>query len=177
MSSRPAQIVYIKEGKAPGAAIHKGWAATWNWVLSWVNHLIGGKGCKIENRNSGHPRVDVLIEGGDGIDVTCDGSGKPYVISYVGAESGDDEGEPFDPDEPWDPSDPWNPEEPWNPDDPDAPYDGGDEEEDGGGSGSEEEDGGSGTNCNGWSGELGGAGGGDPGLDNDGDNCDILNGW
>ena len=106
MSSRPAQIIYVKEGKALGAAIHKGWAATWNWVLSWVNHITGGKGCKIENKHSGNPRVDVLIEGGDGIEVTCDGSGKPYKISYVGGSGGGDGGGDDDPETPDYPSAP-----------------------------------------------------------------------
>ena len=75
--------------------------------------------------------------------------------------SDEDVEDPYDPDEPWDPSDPWNPDEPLDPENPDTPDD-----NEGGGDGG----------CNGWSGEIGGAGG-DPGLNNDGDDCNILNGW
>jgi hypothetical protein len=73
--------------------------------------------------------------------------------------------DPYDPEEPWDPSDPWNPDEPVDPENPDTP-------DGNGGSGGS----GGGGGCNGWSEELGGAGG-DPGLDNGGDDCNILNGW
>ena len=78
------------------------------------------------------------------------------------SSTADEEDEdPYDPDEPWDPSDPWNPDEPVDPENPDMPDD-----NEGGGDGG----------CNGWSDEIGGAGG-DPGLNNDGDDCNILNGW
>lgn len=92
MSVKPAQIRYLNPGKALGAAMHKGWAATWNWVLSFVAHFSGGKGCKLENASNGHPRLDVLIEGGDGVDVTCGGDGQPYVISIADGGDGDGDG-------------------------------------------------------------------------------------
>ena len=92
MSVRPAQIRYLNPGKALGAAMHKGWAATWNWVLSFVAHFSGGKGCKLENASNGHPRLDVLIESGDGVDVTCAGDGQPYVISIADGGDGDGDG-------------------------------------------------------------------------------------
>lgn len=180
MSVRPPQIRYLTAGKALGAAVHKGFAATWNWLLAWVNFFKAGKGLKLSNMASGHPRIDVLIEGADGIDVTCAGDGQAYVIGFAGQGSEGDGGggdeepdEPFDPDQPWDPSDPWNPEEPWNPDDPDAPYDGPDNPDspdnpDGGG--------GSRNDCNGWSDDDPGNDD-DPGMGNDGDSCGVLNGW
>lgn len=94
MAMRPPQIRYLTEGKALGAEINKGFAATWNWLLAWVNFFKGGNGCKIVNTGSGHPRLDVLIEGRDGVDVKCDGDGKPYVISLSddGGGGGDDSG-------------------------------------------------------------------------------------
>ncbi len=73
--------------------------------------------------------------------------------------------DPYDPEEPWDPSDPWNPDEPVDPENPDTPDDSGGGDSSGGGG------------CNGWSADGGGAGGGDPGMENDGDDCNILNGW
>lgn len=91
MSNRPAQIRFLTEGKALGAAVHKGWAATWNWVLSWVNHLKGGRGVTVKNRHSGYPVVEALIEAGDGIDVTCGGDGQPWVISATGGGGGPEE--------------------------------------------------------------------------------------
>ena len=110
MGNRPAQIRYLTEGKALGAAIHKGFAATWNWVLSFVNTFKGGNGCKIVNANSGNPRVDVLIESGDGIEVTCAGSGQPYVISLSGGDSGGGDSGGGGDDEPEDPDYPDAPE-------------------------------------------------------------------
>lgn len=94
MAVRPPQIRYLTAGKALGAALHKGFAATWNWVLSCVNFLKAGKGLKLTGTGTGHPRLDVLIEGGDGVDVKCDGDGKPYVIRLVddGGGGGDDSG-------------------------------------------------------------------------------------
>ncbi len=88
--------------------------------------------------------------------LAVDDSDEPSSVSDEDVE------DPYDPDEPWDPSDPWNPDEPVDPENPDTP--------DGNGGGGE-------GGCNGWSGELGGAGGYDPGLNNDGDDCNILNGW
>ena len=91
MSSKPAQVRYVQGGKSLGAAMHKGWAATWNWVLSWIVHFAGGKGCKIVNGEKGHPRIDVLIAQGDGIEVTGGGDGEAYTISLSGADGGGDD--------------------------------------------------------------------------------------
>lgn len=174
MAVRPPQIRYLTEGKALGAKIHAGFAATWNWLLSWVNFFKPGKGLKLAGTGSGHPRLDVELLSGDGIDVACGGPGQPYVISLTsngcGCGGGGDPDEPFDPDEPWEPDDPWNPDDPWDPDDPDAPYDGGDDS--GGGS----DGGGSGNDCNQFSDEEMQESV-DHGMENDGDNCGILNGW
>ena len=84
MSARPPQIVSVTAGKSLGAAIHKGWAATWNWMLSWVNHFTAGNGCTLENAETGHPRLDVLITPGEGIEVSGGGKGQAYVISATG---------------------------------------------------------------------------------------------
>ena len=80
MAVKPPQIRYVTAGKALGASIHKGWAATWNWVLSWVHHFAAGKGLKLSNPSSGRPKLDVLIRGSDGVVVKCAGDRKPYVI-------------------------------------------------------------------------------------------------
>ena len=90
MAVRPAQIRYLAAGKALGASIHSGWAATWNWVLSWIAHFKPGKGLSVTGAQSGFPRLDVLIEGADGIKVTCAGDGQPYVISGGGSGGGCD---------------------------------------------------------------------------------------
>ncbi len=83
MSVRPAQIRYLVEGKALGAALHKGWAATWNWVLSFVHHLKGGRGIVVKDKSGGHPVIETLIEAGTGIEVNCAGDGQPYVIGLA----------------------------------------------------------------------------------------------
>ena len=83
MSVRPAQIRYLVEGKALGAKLHRGWVATWNWVLSFVNHLKGGKGVTVKDKAGGHPVIEALIESGPGIEVTCGGDGQPYVIGLA----------------------------------------------------------------------------------------------
>lgn len=85
MAVKPPQIRYVTAGKSLGAKIHRGWAATWNWVLSWVHHFKAGMGLKLSGSASGHPKLDVLIEGADGVDVRCAGDGNAYVI---GLESG-----------------------------------------------------------------------------------------
>ena len=84
MAVKPPQIRYVTPGKSLGASIHKGWAATWNWVLSWVHHFTPGKGLKLSGASSGHPKLDVLIEGGPGVDVTCAGDRNAYVIGLTG---------------------------------------------------------------------------------------------
>jgi hypothetical protein len=91
--------------------------------------------------------------------LAVDDSDEPSSVSDEDVE------DPYDPDEPWDPSDPWNPDEPVDPENPDTPDDSGGGDSSGGGG------------CNGWSADGGGAGGGDPGMENDGDDCNILNGW
>lgn len=98
MSVKPAQVRYLESGKSLGAAVHKGWAATWNWVLSFVVGFTGGKGCKLENADKGHPRLDVLIEAGPGCSVTGGEDGQPYVISCDGGGGGGGGGD--DPDDP-----------------------------------------------------------------------------
>ena len=80
MAVKPPQIRYVTEGKSLGAGIHKGWAKTWNWVLSWVHHFTPGKGLKMKDASKGSPQIDVLIEGRDGVVVKCAGPRNPYVI-------------------------------------------------------------------------------------------------
>ena len=88
MAVKPPQIRYVTAGKSLGAKIHRGWAATWNWVLSWVHHLKAGKGLKLSGSASGHPKLDVLIEGADGVDVRCAGDGNAYVIGLQSGAGG-----------------------------------------------------------------------------------------
>ena len=80
MAVKPPQIRYVTEGKSLGASLHKGWAATWNWLLSFVHFFKAGKGLKLKGASAGHPQLDVLIEGQDGVRVTCAGNGQPYVV-------------------------------------------------------------------------------------------------
>lgn len=83
MAVKPPQIRYVTEGKSLGAGIHRGWAATWNWLLSWVHHFTPGKGLKMKDASKGSPQIDVLIEGQDGINVKCAGPRQPYVIGLA----------------------------------------------------------------------------------------------
>ena len=172
MSVRPAQIRYLVEGKALGAKLHRGWVATWNWVLSFVNHLKGGKGVTVKDKAGGHPVIETLIEGGTGIEVTCGGDGQPYVIGLAN-DSVDDANGPDD-------------------DVVTSLNDGtGDMDIIGGESirvdtegqtirisfeeGRAPDDDGS-DDCNAWSAD-GVAGDFDPGMGNYGDNCNLINGW
>lgn len=172
MSVRPAQIRYLVEGKAIGATLHRGWAVTWNWVLSFVHHLKGGKGVTVKDKAGGHPVIETLIEGGTGIEVTCGGDGQPYVIGLAN-DSVDDANGPDD-------------------DVVTSLNDGtGDMDIIGGESirvdtegqtirisfeeGRAPDDDGS-DDCNDWSAD-GVAGDFDPGMGNYGDNCNLINGW
>lgn len=84
MAVCPPQIRYLSEGKAVGAKSHKGFVATWNWLLSCIFHLKGGSGVSVRGKWRGAPVIDCQIVAGDGIDVTCVGDGAPYVISSKG---------------------------------------------------------------------------------------------
>ena len=84
MAVCPPQIRYLSEGKAVGAKSHKGFVATWNWLLSCIFHLKGGRGVSVRGKWQGAPVIDCQIVAGDGIDVTCAGDGAPYVISSKG---------------------------------------------------------------------------------------------
>lgn len=88
MAVKPPQIRYATPGKSLGASLHKGWAATWNWVLSCINHFTPGKGLKLSGQSSGHPKLDVLIEGGNGVEVTCGGDRHAYVIGLADKSTG-----------------------------------------------------------------------------------------
>lgn len=83
MAVKPPQIRYVTEGKSLGAKIHKGWGATWNWLLSWVHHFTPGRGLKLKDASKGKPQLDVLIEGRDGLEVKCAGPRHPYVIGLA----------------------------------------------------------------------------------------------
>ena len=84
MAAVPPQIRYLQDGKALGAKSHRGFVATWNWLLSCLFHLKGGTGVSIRNKWRGVPVIDCKIIGGDGVDVSCAGDGAPYVISMDG---------------------------------------------------------------------------------------------
>ena len=84
MAAQPPQIRYLQEGKLIGAKSHRGFVATWNWVLSWVFSFFAGRGVTLSGARLGRPRIDVEIQAGDGVDVFCLGAGQPWVISATG---------------------------------------------------------------------------------------------
>lgn len=84
MAVCPPQVRYLSEGKAIGAKSHKGFVATWNWLLSWVWAFRGGRGVTVKGARQGRPVIDVDIQPGEGVDVQCAGDGAPYVISASG---------------------------------------------------------------------------------------------
>jgi hypothetical protein len=45
-------------------------------------------GLKLSGSASGHPKLDVLIEGADGVDVRCAGDGNAYVIGLKSGAGG-----------------------------------------------------------------------------------------
>lgn len=66
------KLVHLKEGLALGNPMHKGFAACWNWLLSWAKKFSSGEG----------------IVGSNGIEVTGGTDGEPYTISGEGIEGG-----------------------------------------------------------------------------------------
>ena len=66
------KLVKLKEGLALGNPMHKGFAACWNWLISWVKKFATGAG----------------IVGSNGIKVTGGTDGEPYTISGADIEGG-----------------------------------------------------------------------------------------
>lgn len=112
MAAQPPQIRYVTEGKSLGAPMHKGWAKTWNWLLSCVFSFSGGTGLEIKGKSTGKPVANVLIQGKDGISANCSGPGRPWVISGSGGSTeitGNEDDPPEDPDDPTSPPEPSEP--------------------------------------------------------------------
>ena len=148
----PRTIPFLHPGLALGAKRHEGFAEAWNWLIHSFWHMTLGDGLKWENKWQGYPKINLKIEGGDGIDVKY-GGGK-VIISLGTGQTEDD-------------------------DDSGGSGNGGGGNGNGGNGGGSGGGGGGddgGTSCNEFSGDLEN-GDEDPGLGNDGDNCSVLNGW
>ena len=78
----PAKLTTLQKGKSIGA--HKGFVATWNYIVGLVKHFATGKaaglGVKTTGFVIGTPKIDVEILPGPGISVSCGGDGQPYTI-------------------------------------------------------------------------------------------------
>ena len=76
----------IKKGKALGA--QKGLTDKLNGIIWWYDQSKAGKGFEFGGADFTEVRYNVLLEGGQGINVTCGGNGQPYIISLAGQSSG-----------------------------------------------------------------------------------------
>lgn len=52
---KPARLTYLEEGKAVGA--HRGFAATFNWLVRFCSNIRGGLGVIVDTTDSDHPVV------------------------------------------------------------------------------------------------------------------------
>ena len=78
MAVRPGQIRYLTEGKAVGAKTHKGFVATWNWVLSWIYNFKVGPGLQLTGERAGKPRLSLTLTNEDGAPIDDGGEETPY---------------------------------------------------------------------------------------------------
>lgn len=78
---RPGTLCFLKSGKAIGA--QSGFAATWNWMVNFINNLSGEGDIEVDTSDSDHPLIK--YNGSSGGDEGDGGSS--------GGESGG-EGEP-----------------------------------------------------------------------------------
>ena len=182
MGNKPTILATMKRGQAIGAVEHFG--ETFNWCTQWTANIEAGTGVRFKNKDSDHPTIEADIIAGKGISVKeyngsirisleeeeeeddgnspnrRSGGGKGGGSSSGNSSGGSGSG---------------------------GSGSGGGSVNGGGGygggSGNSPGEGGSGsgspndgTNCNRFSGDLGNDLG-DAGLDNDGDDCDELNGW
>ena len=81
MAKRPNRIIYLMAGRALGAMRHHGFAASWNWVLSWIYFFKCGPGLILDKAFHGHPELSLNLVGGNNISVRT--AGKSLVIDYV----------------------------------------------------------------------------------------------
>jgi len=85
----PAKLTTLVKGKSIGA--HKGLVATWNYILSLVQHFAtgkaAGKGVSTTGFVVGTPKISVEILPGPGVSVVCGGDGQPYTIGLDGSGS------------------------------------------------------------------------------------------
>ena len=57
----------LKKGKFIGAASHKGFVETFNWMLSWIEHFSTGAGLSLTGATAGRPRLTLNLIDGNGI--------------------------------------------------------------------------------------------------------------
>lgn len=57
MSRRPVSVVTLIRGLAIGAARHRAFAATFNWMRSFIDNFKVGKGLALEGKNDGNPII------------------------------------------------------------------------------------------------------------------------
>ena len=155
----PRTIPFLQSGLALGAKRHEGFADAWNWLIHSFWHMTLGCGLKWANKWQGYPKIELLIEAGEGIDVKYD-DGK-VIISLGDGNTEDEEEEDGGGSE-----GPGKDLEEEQSEDGDITGGGGSGEGDGVGGGSS--GGGGGTSCNEFSMEPDNEDG-DPGLENLGD--------
>jgi len=162
----PRLIPFLKPGLALGAARHAGFAHAWNWLIHSFWHLTLKCGLKWIEKWHGSPSIELRIRAGDGIDVSyCDdgwveissGSGKTEYEEEPSGGGGDYD-EPNDIDETTHDDGDISPADGAQPDDVRPPESG------------------AGESCNEFSEDIPNEDW-EPGMDNPGDDCALLNGW
>jgi len=189
----PRAIPFLKPGLAIGAKRHEGFADAWNWLIHSFWHMTLGDGLKWEDKWHGYPKINLKIEAGEGINV--DYTDGKVVISLGDGKTNDNESDGGGGEDPSYDRD----EGTWTGGGdggdgsgagthPDGAHAGGGGASggdgmgsggNGGGNGSDGADGdadGRGSSCNMFS-EDDANDDDDPGMDNSGDDCAVVNGW
>lgn len=85
---RPKILTYLKEGKSVGS--HKGFAATFNWLVNFCAHLSGdGIGIRVDRRNQDFPCIRFIGEAGSSAEggYSTPDDGKDYIPTGMEIDS------------------------------------------------------------------------------------------
>jgi len=85
----PRTIPFLHPGLALGAKRHDGFSEAWNWLIHSFWHMNLGDGLKWKDKWQGYPEIHLAIEGGEGIKVKPK-DGKIYISLDNGEEDGED---------------------------------------------------------------------------------------
>lgn len=78
MAVKPGQCCIVNNGKSIGS--QRNFAATFNWLVSCLQSLKGGKNVTITGLSDGKPVIDVDVPGEEDEGETPSGEGKEYIF-------------------------------------------------------------------------------------------------